>query len=67
MPNVNPSTGNSEGQDKSQLLAVLQVLKKYNLKGTEEQLKREANLTEDGALQQDSDVSSVLTGYKVSW
>lgn len=71
--------------EKSQLAAVLQILKKYNLKvniykynviqvltyvfvqGTEEILRKEANLNEsDNAnnLQQDSDVSSVLTGYK---
>lgn len=53
----------SNGLDKNQLAAVLQVLKKYNLKGTEEQLRKEANLAE-GLDQQDSDVSSVLTGYK---
>ncbi|KAF7284164.1 hypothetical protein GWI33_022415 [Rhynchophorus ferrugineus] len=49
--------------DKNQLAAVLQVLKKYNLKGTEELLRKEANFTDD-LDQQDSDVSSVLTGYK---
>ncbi|XP_017784625.1 PREDICTED: transcription initiation factor TFIID subunit 5 [Nicrophorus vespilloides] len=49
--------------DKNQLLAVLQVLKKYNLKGTEELLKKEANIDES-VESQDSDVSSVLTGYK---
>ncbi|KAL1494284.1 hypothetical protein ABEB36_009907 [Hypothenemus hampei] len=52
----------SNGLDKNQLVAVLQVLKKYNLKSTEEQLRKEASLTED--VNQDSDVSSVLTGYK---
>ncbi|EFA04573.1 cannonball [Tribolium castaneum] len=53
--------------EKSQLAAVLQILKKYNLKGTEELLRKEANLGNniaDGPLQQNSDVSSVLTGYK---
>ncbi|KAF5303075.1 hypothetical protein FQR65_LT08404 [Abscondita terminalis] len=51
--------------DKSQLLAVLQVLKKYNLKGTEELLKKEANITVNlDQEKQDSDVNSVLTGYK---
>lgn len=57
----------TETPDKSQLLAVLQVLKKYNLKETQELLKKEANIGEgiDTAnLQQESDVSSVLTGYK---
>lgn len=37
------------------------------MQGTEELLKKEANLGEevnDGSLQQESDVSSVLTGYK---
>ncbi|CAG9772014.1 unnamed protein product [Ceutorhynchus assimilis] len=53
----------SSGLDKNQLAAVLQVLKKYNLKGTEESLRKEANFSEDIA-DQDSDVSSVLTGYK---
>ncbi|KAB0795862.1 hypothetical protein PPYR_09695 [Photinus pyralis] len=55
--NVNP--------DKNQLLAVLQVLRKYNLKGTEELLKKEANIAIN--LEQEkveSDVNSVLTGYK---
>lgn len=53
--------------DRNQLIAVLQVLKKYNLKGTEELFKREANITIDVNVernQQDSDVNSVLTGYK---
>ncbi|CAH1118033.1 unnamed protein product [Phaedon cochleariae] len=52
--------------DKSQLSAVLQVLKKYNLKETEELLKKEAQLTDNESQnsQQGSDVSSVLTGYK---
>ncbi|KAG5862261.1 hypothetical protein JTB14_016743 [Gonioctena quinquepunctata] len=53
--------------DKTQINAVLQVLKRYNLKGTEEILRKEANFAnnaENESLQQESDVSSVLTGYK---
>ncbi|KAJ8961724.1 hypothetical protein NQ318_021324 [Aromia moschata] len=51
--------------DRSQISAVLQVLKKYNLKGTEDLLRKEANLADnEETLQQESDVSSVLTGYK---
>lgn len=51
--------------DKTQLQAVLQILKKYNLKGTEELLRKEANITESAeSNQQDSDVNSVLNGYK---
>lgn len=51
--------------DKNQLSAVLQVLKKYNLKGTEELLRKEANLAEyNEELKEDSDVNNVLTGYK---
>ncbi|XP_023011595.1 TATA-box binding protein associated factor 5 [Leptinotarsa decemlineata] len=53
--------------DKSQISAILQILKRYNLKGTEEILRKEANLTggaDSESLQQESDVSSVLTGYK---
>ncbi|XP_066156213.1 transcription initiation factor TFIID subunit 5 [Euwallacea fornicatus] len=53
----------NNGLDKNQLAAVLQVLKKYNLKGTEEQLRKEASLS-DEVDQPDSNVSSVLTGYK---
>ncbi|XP_046385251.1 transcription initiation factor TFIID subunit 5 [Ischnura elegans] len=54
--------------DKSTLVAVLQLLRKYNLKTTEEILRKEANLTDvpdsaDGA-QTDSEVSSVLSAYK---
>jgi transcription initiation factor TFIID subunit 5 len=58
---------NTDDMDKSQIAAVLQILKRYNLRGTEELLRREANIASglgDGSLQQNSDVSSVLTGYK---
>nr|XP_022904363.1 transcription initiation factor TFIID subunit 5 [Onthophagus taurus] len=57
----------SDAPDKNQLIAVLQILKKYNLKSTEESLKKEANIEVDldsSSLQQESDVNSVLTGYK---
>ncbi|GLH04111.1 hypothetical protein R5R35_003384 [Gryllus longicercus] len=53
--------------DKSTLLAVLQLLRKYNLKGTEEQLKKEANISSDTSgetAQSESEVSSVLSAYK---
>ncbi|CAH1966580.1 unnamed protein product [Acanthoscelides obtectus] len=51
--------------DKSQLAIVLQLLKKYNLRSTEESLRKEANLTENlDGLPQESDVGSELTGYK---
>jgi transcription initiation factor TFIID subunit 5 len=47
--------------NKNDLLAVLQVLKKYNLKGTENILKQEANLSEnDYRIEQDS----VLQAYQ---
>lgn len=53
-------------QSKTELLAVMQLLKKYNLKGTEELLRREANLAESAGdpVPADSDVSSVLAAYK---
>lgn len=57
--------GTNVSPDKNHLLAVLQVLRKYNLKGTEELLKKEANIAIN--LEQEkseSDVNSVLTGYK---
>ncbi|CAH0557206.1 unnamed protein product [Brassicogethes aeneus] len=54
----------ASGMDKTQLAAVLQLLKKYNLKETEELLKKEANIEDGAPLQSDSEVSSVLTGYK---
>ncbi|KAJ8916111.1 hypothetical protein NQ315_004478 [Exocentrus adspersus] len=53
--------------DKGQIAAVLQILKRYNLKGTEELLRKEASLednADEDVLQPDSSVSSVLTGYK---
>ncbi|XP_076756911.1 TATA-box binding protein associated factor 5 isoform X2 [Xylocopa sonorina] len=53
--------------EKSTMLAVLQLLRKYNLKGTEELFKKEANLTDispDDAQQTDSEVNSVLSAYK---
>lgn len=52
-------------QNKTDLLAVLAVLKKYNLKGTEDILKREASLSdipENAA--GEADVNSVLAAYK---
>uniref|UniRef100_A0A161MGM2 Transcription initiation factor tfiid subunit 5 n=1 Tax=Triatoma infestans TaxID=30076 RepID=A0A161MGM2_TRIIF len=55
---------NSE-PDKNTLLAVLQVLRKYNLKETEDLLKREAKLTDVSATTgADSEVSNVLSTYK---
>ncbi|XP_066585283.1 transcription initiation factor TFIID subunit 5-like [Prorops nasuta] len=53
--------------DKNTMLAVLQLLRKYNLKSTEESLRKEANLADispDEAQQTDSEVSSVLSAYK---
>ncbi|XP_071553825.1 transcription initiation factor TFIID subunit 5 [Temnothorax nylanderi] len=53
--------------EKSTMIAVLQLLKKYNFKGTEELFRKEANLTDvsiDDAQQSDSDVTSVLSAYK---
>ncbi|XP_046989330.1 transcription initiation factor TFIID subunit 5 [Schistocerca americana] len=54
--------------DKQTLLAVLQLLRRYNLKSTEELLKKEANLTDvetpGETPQTDSEVSSVLSAYK---
>ncbi|XP_034951063.1 transcription initiation factor TFIID subunit 5 isoform X2 [Chelonus insularis] len=53
--------------ERNTLLAVLQFLKKYNLKGTEELFRKEANLVNvdvDENQQTDSEVSSVLSAYK---
>uniref|UniRef100_A0A1B6DPN1 TFIID subunit TAF5 NTD2 domain-containing protein n=1 Tax=Clastoptera arizonana TaxID=38151 RepID=A0A1B6DPN1_9HEMI len=50
--------------DKNNVLAVLQLLKKYNLKETEESLKREANLSDIVATEAESEVSNVLSAYK---
>ncbi|XP_076634901.1 TATA-box binding protein associated factor 5 isoform X3 [Colletes latitarsis] len=53
--------------EKTTMLAVLQLLRKYNLKGTEELFRKEANLTDispDEAQQTDSEVNSVLSAYK---
>ncbi|CAK9799104.1 Transcription initiation factor TFIID subunit 5 [Anthophora quadrimaculata] len=53
--------------EKTTMLAVLQLLRKYNLKGTEELFKKEANLTDisaDETQQTDSEVNSVLSAYK---
>ncbi|XP_055703167.1 transcription initiation factor TFIID subunit 5 [Phlebotomus papatasi] len=51
--------------NKNDLLAVLQLLRKYNLKGTEDILRREAQLTDiPDTVPGDSDVSSVLAAYK---
>lgn len=54
-----------ETPDRTTLLAVLQVLRKYNLKETEEQLKKEAKVSDVPTTQgSDSEVSSVLSTYK---
>lgn len=53
--------------EKSTMLAVLQVLKKHNLKSTEELFRKEANLVDislDEIQQSDSEVSSALAAYK---
>ncbi|CAH1399603.1 unnamed protein product [Nezara viridula] len=46
------------------LLAVLQVLQKYNLKETEDQLKKEAKVSDVLKQRSDSKVSSVLSTHK---
>ncbi|KAG8034183.1 hypothetical protein G9C98_001267 [Cotesia typhae] len=54
-------------EDKNTLLAMLQLLKKYNLKETEELFRKEANLTNvpgDEKPQTDTEVNSVLAAYK---
>ncbi|XP_032685738.1 transcription initiation factor TFIID subunit 5 isoform X1 [Odontomachus brunneus] len=53
--------------DKTTMLAVLQLLKKYNLKSTEELFRKEANLQDvsiEDSQQTDSEVTSVLSAYK---
>ncbi|BES89516.1 Transcription initiation factor TFIID [Nesidiocoris tenuis] len=51
--------------DKQEALeTVLQVLKKYNLKDTLEQLKKEAKVSEDGTPRSESEVNNDLSTYK---
>ncbi|KAL0274423.1 UNVERIFIED_CONTAM: hypothetical protein PYX00_006847 [Menopon gallinae] len=69
MNQVNPSEQLPDKPDKATILAVLQLLRKYNLKSTEEVLKKETNidLTVPGVHetgQNESEVSSVLSAYK---
>ncbi|KAF6214950.1 hypothetical protein GE061_009695 [Apolygus lucorum] len=68
---VEVSTENEQGPEQvpektTTLQAVLQVLRKYNLKETEELLKKEAKVGVDGEPGQggDSEVSNVLSTYK---
>ncbi|VDI66636.1 Hypothetical predicted protein [Mytilus galloprovincialis] len=63
------SSPKSDVSDKQTLLAVLQFLKKNNLKCTEELLKKEAGVTDDdvkpqSAGQSESDVANALAAYK---
>ncbi|XP_011500143.1 PREDICTED: transcription initiation factor TFIID subunit 5 [Ceratosolen solmsi marchali] len=54
-------------KDKSTMLALLQLLHKYNFKDTEELFRKEANLIDvsiEDAQQSDSEVNSVLSAYK---
>ncbi|EAT41277.1 AAEL007067-PA [Aedes aegypti] len=52
-------------QNKTDLMAVLAVLKKYNLKGTEDILKKEASLSDvPEHAAGEADVNSVLAAYK---
>ncbi|XP_075214513.1 TATA-box binding protein associated factor 5 [Lycorma delicatula] len=55
---------NSQPPDKSTVLAVLQLLRKYNLKTTEESLRKEVNLPDLGIQEPESEVSNVLSAYK---
>lgn len=58
--------------DKSTLLAVLQVCRKFGLKDTEDMLKKEASLTEDElkilditpSTENDTQINTVLSAYK---
>ncbi|XP_058809234.1 transcription initiation factor TFIID subunit 5-like [Phymastichus coffea] len=54
-------------QDKSTKIALLQLLRKYNFKETEELFRKEANLEDvsiDDVQQPESEVTSVLSAYK---
>ncbi|KAG8238975.1 hypothetical protein J437_LFUL013957 [Ladona fulva] len=66
--NVGDKIVSKDVTDKNTLIAVLQFLRKYKLKTTEEILKKEANLTDvpepNDDNQSDSEVSSVLSAYK---
>ncbi|XP_060063329.1 transcription initiation factor TFIID subunit 5-like [Ylistrum balloti] len=66
-----PIIPKSDVSDKQTLLAVLQFLKKNNLKDTEELLKREAGIKDDevtphSTTASESDVSHALAAYKSS-
>ncbi|OWF36015.1 transcription initiation factor TFIID subunit 5-like [Mizuhopecten yessoensis] len=66
-----PMIPKSDISDKQTLLAVLQFLKKNNLKDTEELLKRESGIKDDevtpqSATASESDVSHALAAYKSS-
>ncbi|CAD7087906.1 unnamed protein product [Hermetia illucens] len=50
--------------DKRELLAVLKLIRRYNLKGTEELLRQEANLAEDADDSAGTDVDCVLSAYE---
>lgn len=65
------SSSKSDVSDKQTLLAVIQFLKKNNLKCTEELLKKEAGVTDEDVKpqssgQSESDVSHALAAYKSS-
>ncbi|KAK6623211.1 hypothetical protein RUM43_009063 [Polyplax serrata] len=69
MNQVNPEEQLPDKPDKATILALLQLLRKYNLKATEDILKKETNvdLTVPGSHelgQNESEVSSVLSAYK---
>lgn len=61
MSNINGGNGTQQPQDKRELLCLLKLLKKYQLKSTEELLCQEANVsTADLTSISDSDVQQVL-------
>ncbi|KAL1458121.1 hypothetical protein WDU94_008292 [Cyamophila willieti] len=50
--------------DKNTLITMLKLLRQYNLRGTEEQLKKEINVNDLGIDPNDSDLGDLLSAYK---
>lgn len=50
--------------DKNTLITMLKLLRQYNLRGTEEQLKKEININDLGIDPNDSEIGDLLSAYK---
>ncbi|KAI5704880.1 hypothetical protein M8J75_009671 [Diaphorina citri] len=63
-PPSQTSKQSGKAPDKNTLITMLKLLRQYNLRGTEEQLKKEINVNDLGIDPNDSEIGDLLSAYE---